>query len=77
MRWKKPERRPETYWKPWFAWRPIALEDTGEWLWLEWTWRHIERRSGINGHTFTQRRYRSDMHWGAANLDALDWPRAS
>ena len=56
MRWKKPEPRPETYWKPWFAWFPVRIEDTGEWVWLEWIWRHADR-------------YRSDVHWAGANLE--------
>lgn len=65
MRWKKPEPRPDTYWKPWFAWRPVVIEDTGETVWLEWIWRHLEPLMHVPS------RYRSDVHWGGANIKRL------
>lgn len=74
MRWKKPEPRPETYWKPWFAWHPVTLENSGEKVWLEWVWRHVESYGAYGGHIVSCR-YRDDMHWAAANLDAKDWPK--
>lgn len=77
MRWKKPEPRPATYWKPWFAWYPVVAENSGEKVWLEWIWRHVEHRRGGFGDIATERRYRTDMHWGAANLEARDWPTHS
>lgn len=72
MRWKKPEPRPQTYWRPWFAWYPVKIEDTGETVWLEWVWRHIEHYwDGV-----TSTRHRSDVHWGGANLERTGdgWP---
>ena len=27
-------------WHRWFAWRPVILDETSQWVWLEW----IERR---------------------------------
>jgi hypothetical protein len=68
MRWKRPEPRPATYWKPWFAWRPVTIEDTGETVWLEWIWRHVERYGGGALDTLTHQRFRSDVHWNSANL---------
>lgn len=68
MRWKKPEPRPETYWKPWFAWRPVVIEDTGETVWLEWIWRHVEHLGGGFLDVVTYERFRSDVHWGCANI---------
>lgn len=78
MRWKKPEPRPETYWKPWFAWRPVTLENTGEKVWLEWVWRHVDVYGGGFGDYVSQSRYRSDVHWAGANLDRKGegWPNA-
>lgn len=72
MRWKRPEPRPPTYWKPWFAWRPIVIEDTGEWVWLEWVWRHSEWVSGGLSDGYLYSRYRSDVHWGGANITHLN-----
>lgn len=72
MRWKKPEPRPDTYWEPWFAWHPVKIEDTGDSVWLEWIWRHVESYWDA---TFV--RYRSDVHWGGANLERRaeeGWP---
>jgi hypothetical protein len=77
MRWKKPKPRPDTYWKPWLAWRPVVIEDTGETVWLEWIWRHIECYGGAFGDSYCETRYRSDVHWGGANLKRLPnegWP---
>lgn len=71
MRWKKPEPRPATYWKPWFAWRPVVIENTGEKVWLEWIWRHVELHGSFGGAVKFQR-YRSDVHWGGANLEYRD-----
>ncbi len=68
MRWKRPNPRPETYWKPWFAWFPVKLETSGETVWLEWVWRHVDPYSGA-GETFYFYRYRDDIHWGGANLE--------
>ena len=75
MRWRKPEPRPETYWKPWFAWRPVVIEDTGEKVWLEYVWRHVEMYGSVAG-TVKFMRYRSDVHWGGANLERKGdgWP---
>lgn len=75
MRWKKPEPRPETYWKPWFAWHPVVIEDTGEKVWLEWIWRHQEIYASMDGG-YLEQRYRSDVHWGGANLERRGdgWP---
>ena len=76
MRWNKPEKRPPTYWNPWFAWHPVAIEDTGETVWLEWVWRH-DRCYGSIGGNFIETRYRSDVHWAGANLERLaeeGWP---
>jgi len=74
MRWKKPEPRPATYWRPWFAWHPVVIEDTGEKVWLEWIWRHEEVYGGLDGG-YVERRYRSDVHWGGANLECREgWP---
>lgn len=72
MRWKKPEPRPETYWKPWFAWHPVTIEDTGEKVWLEWVWRHREWIGGGTGDYVCLVRYRSDVHWAGANLEYRD-----
>lgn len=75
MRWNKPEPRPPTYWRPWFAWHPVKIEDTGDTVWLEWVWRHVEVYSGGFGDFITEKRYRSDVHWGGANLERRDgWP---
>lgn len=68
MRWNKPEPRLETYWNPWFAWRPVQIEDTGQTVWLEWVWRHTDYY-GAAGSTFAESRYRSDVHWSGANLE--------
>lgn len=72
MRWKKPEPRPATYWTPWFAWHPIVLEDGGETVWLEWVWRHADVYGAGTGDRITKCRYRSDVHWGGANLEFRD-----
>jgi hypothetical protein len=72
MRWKKPEPRPATYWSPWFAWRPVTIEDTGEKVWLEWIWRHREWHAAGMADLVTFCRYRSDVHWGGANLEYRD-----
>lgn len=76
MRWKKPEPRPATYWKPWFAWHPVMIEDTAEWVWLERIWRHIDRNGGGFGDIVIECRYRSDVHWAGANLERRGdgWP---
>ena len=73
MRWNKTESRPETYWKPWFAWHPVRLENTGEWVWLEWVWIH---RDGFDAFGDICR-YRDDVHWGGANLERTgsEWAR--
>ena len=47
MRWKMNWRKKLCRWiseKPewWFAWRPVKLDDTGEWVWLERVDRRIE-----------------------------------
>jgi len=76
MRWKRPEPRPGTYWKPWFAWHPVTIEDTGETVWLEWIWRHVDVYHGAWGSVVSSR-YRSDVHWGGENLPRLaeeGWP---
>lgn len=68
MRWNKSERRPRTYWRPYFAILPVRLENTGQWVWLEWIW--------WNEGTwdFPQRlpRYRDDIGWHCANLSFED-----
>ena len=69
MRWKKPEPRRPTYWNPWFAWHPVQIEDTGETVWLEWIWRHVDVHGGGMGEHFVVPRYRSDVHWNGANLE--------
>lgn len=75
MRWKKLEPRPDTYWKPWFAWYPVKIEDTGETVWLEWIWRHREYYTVRMEVLFVSTRYRSDVHWGGANLERKEgWP---
>jgi hypothetical protein len=78
MRWtKKPEPRPETYWNPWFAWHPVTIEDTGETVWLEWVWRHVDVYGGGMGEWVRVPRYRSDVHWGGANIKRTreeGWP---
>jgi hypothetical protein len=71
MRWNKPAPRPATYWKPWFAWHPVKIEDTQETVWLEWVWRHVDSFGSIAGDV-TSCRYRSDVHWGGANLEYRD-----
>jgi hypothetical protein len=77
MRWNKPERRPETYWKPWFAWHPVKIEDTGQTVWLEWVWRHVDRYAGGMLDYAYWPRYRSDVHWASANLEHREgWPNA-
>lgn len=75
MRWKKPEPRPSTYWQPWFAWHPVVIEDTGEKVWFEWIWRNVEQYGSWDG-PYHEMRYRSDVHWGGANLDRKGegWP---
>lgn len=72
MRWNKPEPRPPTYWKPWFAWYPVVIEDTAETVWLEWIWRHVDFCGLQAGDAVYRRRYRSDVHWGSANLEYRD-----
>lgn len=76
MRWKKPPPRPTTYWSPWFAWRPVRIEDTGETVWLEWIWRHVDVLEGGSLERAYSARYRSDVHWGGANLERREpeWP---
>lgn len=65
----KPPPRPATYWRPWFAWHPVTLENSGERVWLGWIWRHQHREPGhLIGDWYTVTRYRDDVHWGAANL---------
>lgn len=75
MRWKRPEPRPATYWNPWFAWHPVYIEGTGERVWLEWVWRHTDILCG-SFECIAEHRYRSDVHWGGANLDRKgpEWP---
>lgn len=71
MRWNKPRvpRRVPTYWNQWFAWRPVKIEDTGETVWLEWIWRHVEvTEGGMLDRVVTSIRYRSDVHEAGANL---------
>lgn len=68
MRWKKPEPRPATYWRPWFAWYPAKLENTGETVWLEWVWRHTDYLCGFDGG-YPEHRHRDDISWGGANLE--------
>lgn len=69
---KKPEPRPETYWKPWFAWYPIRIEDFEGIVWMEWVWRHLDTNSGGTDDSYTSKRYRSDVHWARANLEYRD-----
>lgn len=72
MRWNsKPDPRPKTYWAPWFAWHPVTIEDTGQRVWLEWIWRHVQRYDGPGDSVF-EYRYRSDVHWAGANLEFSD-----
>jgi hypothetical protein len=69
MRWNKTETRPETYWKPWFAWHPVKLENKDTTVWLEWVWRHVGYyQGGMNDGIFAYR-YRDDIHWGGVNLE--------
>lgn len=70
MRWKKIEPRPDTYWKPWFAWHPVVIEDTGETVWLETVWRHVEWVGAFDG-SYPMYRYRGDVHWAGANIKHL------
>jgi hypothetical protein len=70
VRWKKIKPRPATYWSPWFAWHPVKIEDTGETVWLETVWRHVDRYGGWDG-VYHEYRYRGDVHWAGANLKHL------
>lgn len=40
MRFNTKEPRSDREWHRWFAWRPVRLDDTRTWVWLE----TIERR---------------------------------
>jgi hypothetical protein len=77
MRWKKRQPRPTLYWRPWFAWRPVVIEDGEDKVWLEWIWRHDDRYLTLMGafvSSFTKSRFRSDVHWCGANLERKGWP---
>jgi hypothetical protein len=69
---KRPEPRLETYWKPWFAWHPVRIEDFDGIVWLEWVWRHVDHYAATPCDIVTCTRYRSDVHWAAANLEFRD-----
>jgi hypothetical protein len=37
-------------WRPWFAWHPVRLRESGDVVW----WEHVERQTEfINGHDGT------------------------
>jgi hypothetical protein len=67
MRWKQREPHPTVYWKPWFAWHPVEIEDAKEIVWLEWIWRHVDRIGGGAGDYACWYRYRSDVSRASAN----------
>lgn len=67
MRFKKREKRPPTYWRPWFAILPVRLENTGDVVWLEWVWVAVDRY-GAGGSYVDEVRYRDDVTWSSANL---------
>jgi hypothetical protein len=66
MRFKKREKRPPTYWRPWFAILPVRLENNDETVWLEWVWVHVDR---YNQGEHVEVRYRDDVTWSSANLE--------
>lgn len=69
MRFKKREKKPSTYWRPWFAILPVKLENANEIVWLEWIWVHVDR---YNGGELVTVRYRDDVTQSSANLVLRD-----
>lgn len=61
MRWKKKQTDSTRYWKWWFAWRPVTVEDTGERVWFERVWRHDTVYGGGMLDSVVERRYRSSF----------------
>lgn len=37
-----------SYWRPWFAWRPVRVRDTGQLVWLEWVERLYDYTYHLN-----------------------------
>lgn len=63
MRWKTEtfnERRDRLgKWRPWFAWKPVMIEN--ERVWLEWIYRRIKIQHGVYGEALYETEYADTM----------------
>lgn len=59
MRWMPSDTPPQPHWVQHFALFPVLLEDTGEYAWLEYVWRHTDFYSGGMGDTVADDHFRS------------------
>lgn len=63
MRWRsetfnEKRKRLET-WRPWFAWRPVMIDN--ERVWLEWIYRRTKVHCGSFGDTLYETEYGDTM----------------